>query len=51
MSNGGPAVPEQDDLHWVGTWTTTPAPVEGVALKFAALVQGARLASERLWQS
>ncbi len=22
----------QEDGHWVGTWTTTPAPVEGVAL-------------------
>src|SRR5581483_4591290 len=29
---GGAAVPEQADRHWVGTWTTTPAPVEGVAL-------------------
>jgi lysophospholipase L1-like esterase len=25
-------LPGQDDAHWVGTWTTTPAPVEGVAL-------------------
>jgi lysophospholipase L1-like esterase len=29
---GGTAVPEQDAMRWVGTWTTTPAPVEGVAL-------------------
>src|ERR1044071_8445357 len=28
---GGTAVPEHDTLHWVGTWTTTPAPVEGLA--------------------
>ena len=21
----------QGDLHWVGTWTTAPAPAEGVA--------------------
>jgi lysophospholipase L1-like esterase len=26
-------VPEHEDMHWVGTWTTTPAPVEGVALR------------------
>jgi len=26
-------VPERDDRHWVGTWTTTPAPVDGVALR------------------
>jgi lysophospholipase L1-like esterase len=26
------ALPAQDDAHWVGTWTTTPAPVEGMAL-------------------
>jgi lysophospholipase L1-like esterase len=26
-------VPEHDDQHWVGTWTTTPAPVEGMALR------------------
>ena len=25
-------MPEQEDTHWVGTWTTTPAPVEGVSL-------------------
>src|SRR5262249_48754114 len=25
-------LPGQNDQHWVGTWTTTPAPVEGVAL-------------------
>jgi len=30
-------VPEQDALHWVGTWTTTPAPVEGVALRAQTL--------------
>jgi hypothetical protein len=23
---------EQDDNHWVGTWTTAPLPVDGVAL-------------------
>ncbi len=22
----------QNDMHWVGTWTTTPAPTEGIAL-------------------
>ena len=22
----------RDDMHWVGTWTTTPDPVEGMAL-------------------
>ena len=26
-------MPERDVMHWVGTWTTTPAPVEGVALR------------------
>jgi lysophospholipase L1-like esterase len=26
-------VSERDDARWVGTWTTTPAPVEGVALR------------------
>jgi len=25
-------LPGQNGAHWVGTWTTTPAPVEGVAL-------------------
>lgn len=23
---------ERDDMHWVGTWTTTPDPIEGMAL-------------------
>lgn len=23
---------EQDDMHWVGTWATTPDPMEGIAL-------------------
>ena len=26
------SVPMQSDRHWVGTWTTAPAPAEGVAL-------------------
>ncbi len=25
-------MPEHDDMHWVGTWTITPAPLEGLAL-------------------
>jgi len=25
------SVPMQSDRHWVGTWTTAPAPAEGVA--------------------
>jgi lysophospholipase L1-like esterase len=25
-------LPEQDDTHWVGTWSTTPAPVEELTL-------------------
>lgn len=25
-------MPEHDDTHWVGSWTTTPAPLEGLAL-------------------
>src|SRR3954471_726165 len=28
---GGTAVPELDEMRWVGPWTTTPAPVEGMA--------------------
>ena len=28
---GGTAVPELDEMRWVGTWTTAPAPVEGRA--------------------
>ena len=23
---------ERDDNHWVGTWTTTPVPADGIAL-------------------
>ena len=23
---------ERDDSHWVGTWTTAPVPVDGIAL-------------------
>ena len=26
-------MPDQADAHWVGIWTTTPAPLEGVALR------------------
>ena len=26
------AMTENDDMHWVGTWTTTPDPMEGMAL-------------------
>ncbi len=28
----GAGMNERDGMHWVGTWTTTPDPVEGVAL-------------------
>ena len=28
----GTAMTENDDMHWVGTWTTTPDPMEGMAL-------------------
>lgn len=36
-------MPEQTDIHWVGTWTTTPAPVEGVALGNQTIRMIARL--------
>jgi lysophospholipase L1-like esterase len=36
-------MPETDELHWVGTWTTTPAPLEGVALRDQTLRMIARV--------
>ncbi|HEY7061621.1 MAG TPA: SGNH/GDSL hydrolase family protein [Chloroflexota bacterium] len=36
-------MPAQDEMHWVGTWTTTPAPVEGVALAGQTLRMIARV--------
>lgn len=36
-------MPESDGMHWVGTWTTTPAPVEGVSLSSQTLRMIARL--------
>jgi lysophospholipase L1-like esterase len=33
----------QDDAHWVGTWTTAPAPAEGVALANQTLRMNARV--------
>src|SRR5687768_724101 len=35
-------MPERDD-HWVGTWTTTPAPVEDTALRDQTVRMIARL--------
>ena len=32
-----------DDMHWVGTWTTTPAPAEGVAFSNQTLRMNARV--------
>ncbi len=32
-----------DGLHWVGSWTTAPAPAEGVALANQTLRMNARL--------
>jgi len=32
-----------DDHHWVGTWTTTPAPTEGIALENQTLRMIARI--------
>src|SRR5712672_2152333 len=32
-----------EGLHWVGTWTTTPAPAEGVALANQTLRMNARV--------
>ena len=32
-----------DNLHWVGTWTTTPAPAEGVAFSNQTLRMNARV--------
>src|SRR5579875_2997259 len=40
---GGPAMPAPDGQHWVGTWTTTPAPVEGVRLSNQTLRMIARV--------
>jgi lysophospholipase L1-like esterase len=36
-------LPEPNGTHWVGTWTTTPAPVEGVALNDQTLRMIARV--------
>jgi lysophospholipase L1-like esterase len=36
-------MPEQNGRHWVGTWTTTPAPVEGVSLSNQTLRMIARV--------
>jgi lysophospholipase L1-like esterase len=32
-----------DDMHWVGTWTTTPAPAEGVTFSNQTLRMNARV--------
>ena len=32
-----------DDMRWVGTWTTTPAPAEGVAFANQTLRMNARV--------
>ncbi len=34
-----------DNLHWVGTWTTTPAPAEGVAFANQTLRMNARVSA------
>ncbi len=36
-------MPAHDDQHWVGTWTTTPAPTEGIALENQTLRMIARV--------
>jgi hypothetical protein len=33
----------RDSLHWVGTWTTTPAPAEGAAFANQTLRMNARV--------
>lgn len=39
----GAAVTESDGMHWVGTWTTTPDPMEGLALSGQTLRMIARI--------
>lgn len=34
---------KRNDMHWVGTWTTTPAPTEGIALSNQTLRMIARI--------
>jgi len=43
MRQGEAIVATQNDMHWVGTWTTTPAPTEAIALNNQTLRMIARI--------